>query len=121
MLKKFSDKEHSLQYTVNIVTELSIKMNKILLNLSRQEEMLKNILQKVNFNNENDETINDDDAILEGFPIDSIDCLKDINNKLAIDKMFCKQLVCVKCHCLLIIFIFLLLFLKCFTFYRSKC
>lgn len=90
-------------------------MNKILLNLSRQEEMLKNILQKVNFNNENDETINDDDAILEGFPIDSIDCLKD-NNKLAIDKMFCKQLVCVKCYCLLIIFIFCCYFLNVLLF-----
>ncbi|CAI6374061.1 unnamed protein product [Macrosiphum euphorbiae] len=91
--QKSKDKEQSLQYTVNIVTELSIKVNKILLNLSRQEEMLKNILHKVHFNNENDETINGDDAILEGFPIDNLDCLKDINNKLAIDKMFCKQLM----------------------------
>lgn len=100
-----SDKEQSLQYTVNIVTELSIKVNKILLNLSRQEEMLKNILHKVHFNNENDETINGDDAILEGFPIDNLDCLKDINNKLAIDKMFCKQLVCIKYFYFILIFL----------------
>jgi hypothetical protein len=72
---------------------LNVKVNKILLDLNRKEEILQSILEKINPNND-DSIIHDVNEMLEGFPIDDVDHLKNVNRTLTTDKSFCKQLVC---------------------------
>jgi len=47
-------------------------MNKVILNQVRQQQMLEDIVQHLKANN-NESMCDEDDVILEGFPLDSLD------------------------------------------------
>lgn len=84
-------------YIVTKLTEMNTKMNKIILDISRQEELLKDILKNIKSQeriiDNNDDF--DDDIFLEGFPVDNLDSLREMNITLKNDATFCKKLVCV--------------------------
>lgn len=62
--------------------------------MSRQEELLlKDVLKIIKFQ---DKSIDDNDDIFpEGFPIDDLDSLREINIALKNDDVFHKKLVCI--------------------------
>lgn len=76
---------------------MNTKINKIVLDKSRQEELLKDVLKIVKFQNksidDNDDC--DDNVFLEGFPIDNLEFLREINITLQNDAVFCKKLACI--------------------------
>ncbi|CAI6367232.1 unnamed protein product [Macrosiphum euphorbiae] len=67
-------------------------MDKVILNQARQQHLLEDIFIQLKANN--DESIYDeDDIIFEGFPLDSLDRLNEINITLKSDKLFSRKLV----------------------------
>jgi len=66
-------------------------MNKVILNQARQQQMLEDIVKHLKPNN--NESMCDDDVMLEGFPIDTLDKLNEINITLKSDKSFSRKLV----------------------------
>lgn len=84
-------------YVVTKLTEMNTKINKLVLDMSRQEDLLKDVLKIVKFQ---DKSIDDDDdydydIFLEGFPIDDLESLREINSTLKNDAVYCKKLACI--------------------------
>jgi len=90
-------------------------LNKVILNQARQQQMLEEICKQLKPNN--DESMCDDDVILEGFPIDSLARLNEVNTTLKTDKSYLKKLVIILQ--LNFIIINLIIFIDNFI-YRSK-
>jgi len=65
-------------------------LNKVILNQARQQQMLEDILKQLK---PNDESMCDDDVILEGFPLDSLHRFNEVNMTLKTDKLFFRKLV----------------------------
>jgi len=63
----------------------------VILNQARQQQMLEEICKQLKPNN--DESICDDDVILEGFSIDSLVKLNEVNMTLKTDKLYLRKLV----------------------------
>jgi len=63
----------------------------VILNQARQQQMLEEICKQLKPNN--DESMCDDDVILEGFPIDSLVKLNEVNMTLKTDKLYLRKLV----------------------------
>lgn len=63
----------------------------MILNQARQQQMLEEICKQLKPNN--DESMCDDDVILEGFPIDSLVKLNEVNMTLKTDKLYLRKLV----------------------------
>jgi len=84
-------------YVVTKLTEMNTKINKLVLDMSRQEELLKDVLKIVKFQDKSIDDNDDygDDVLLEGFPIDDLDSLREINITLKNDDVFRKKLVCI--------------------------
>ncbi|KAL5238890.1 hypothetical protein ACI65C_006300 [Semiaphis heraclei] len=82
-------------YVVKKLTEMNTKLNKLVLDMSRQEELLKDVLKIVKFQDKSIDDTDDygDDIFLEGFPIDDLDSLREINITLKNDDVFRKKLI----------------------------
>lgn len=65
--------------------------------MSRQEELLKDVLKTVKFQDKSidDNEEDDNDVFLKEFPIDNLESLKEINITLKNDAVFCKKLACI--------------------------
>ncbi|XP_060879021.1 uncharacterized protein LOC132951247 isoform X2 [Metopolophium dirhodum] len=78
-----------LKFITSTLPQLNTKLNKIILNQSKHEELLKKILQN--------KTVHDesfyDNTDLEEFPLHNLDSLKEIDGKLKSDTLFYKCLV----------------------------
>eukprot|EP00102_Acyrthosiphon_pisum_P018510 XP_016655720.1 PREDICTED: uncharacterized protein LOC107882192 [Acyrthosiphon pisum] len=78
-----------LKFITSTLPQLNSKLNKIILNQSKHEEMLKEILKN--------KTVQDDSfcdtADLEGFPLNNLNSLKEMDLKLQSDTLFYKCLV----------------------------
>lgn len=78
-----------LKFITSTLPQLNTKLNKIILNQSKHEELLKKILQN--------KTVHDesfyDNTDLEEFPLHNLDSLKKIDGKLKSDTLFYKCLV----------------------------
>lgn len=67
-------------------------MNKVIPNQLKKQQMLQDILKKLKPNN--DVSILSDIVILEGFPLDNLNTLNEVNTALQIDdKSFCRKLL----------------------------
>lgn len=66
-------------------------MNKVILNQARQQQMLEDIFKQLKLND--DSMCDEDDVILEGFPLDSLGRLNEVNMTLKSDKSFSRKLV----------------------------
>lgn len=84
-------------YVVTKLTEMNTKINKLVLDMSRQEEILKDVLKIVKFQDKSIDDNDDygDDVLLEGFSIDDLDSLREINFTLKNDDVFRRKLVCI--------------------------
>uniref|UniRef100_A0A2S2PCL4 DUF4806 domain-containing protein n=1 Tax=Schizaphis graminum TaxID=13262 RepID=A0A2S2PCL4_SCHGA len=93
--KKVGYDKTSQLYVVTKLTEMNTKINKLVLDMSRQEELLKDVLKIVKFQDKSIDDNDDygDDVILEGFPIDDLDSLREINFTLKNDDVFRKKLI----------------------------
>jgi len=78
-----------LKFITSTFPQLNSKLNKIILNQSKHEEMLKEILKN--------KTVQDDSfsdsTDLEGFPLNSLNSLKEMDLKLQSDTNYYKCLV----------------------------
>jgi len=63
----------------------------VILNQARQKQILEEICKQLKPNN--DESMCDEDVILEGFPIDSLVRLNEVNMILKTDKSYSRKLV----------------------------
>ncbi|XP_029348174.1 uncharacterized protein LOC100574168, partial [Acyrthosiphon pisum] len=93
--KKVGYDKTSQLYVVTKLTEMNTKINKLVLDMSRQEELLKDVLKIVKFQDKSIDDNDDygDDVLLEGFPIDDLDSLREINITLQNDDVFRKKLI----------------------------
>lgn len=78
-----------LKFITSTLPQLNSKLNKIILNQSKHEEMLKDILKN--------KTVHDDSFCdstdLEGFPLNNLNSLKEMDLKLQSDTWYYKCLV----------------------------
>lgn len=78
-----------LKFITSTLPQLNSKLNKIILNQSKHEEMLKEILKN--------KTVQDDSfsdsTDLEGFPLNSLNSLKEMDLRLQSDTNYYKCLV----------------------------
>lgn len=84
--------ELQMKYISTFVPKINIKLNKIMLNQEKHNDMLNeiySILRKSQ--NMNDSII--ENIILTGFPIDNLASLNEVEKKLKNDNVFYKQLV----------------------------
>ncbi|CAI6375822.1 unnamed protein product [Macrosiphum euphorbiae] len=93
--KKVGYDKTSQLYVVTKLTEMNTKINKLVLDMSRQEELLKYVLKIVEFQDKSIDDNDDygDDIFPEGFPIDDLDSLREINISLKNDDVFRKKLI----------------------------
>ncbi|CAI6374376.1 unnamed protein product [Macrosiphum euphorbiae] len=93
--KKVGYDKTSQLYVVTKLTEMNTKINKLVLDMSRQEELLKDVLKIVKFQDKSIDDNDDygDDIFPEGFPIDDLDSLREINISLKNDDVFRKKLI----------------------------
>lgn len=89
------------EFTILTLVELNVKLNKVILNQARQQQMLEDIVKKLNPNN--DESMCEDEVILEGFPLDTLDRLNEVNILLKTDKLFSRKLVNILQHYFIIL------------------
>lgn len=78
-----------LKFITSILPQLNSKLNKIILNQSKHEEMLKDILKN---NTAHDDSFNDN-TDLEGFPLNNLNSLIEVDLKLKSDSLYYKCLV----------------------------
>lgn len=84
--------ELQMKYISTFIPKINIKLNKIMLNQEKHNDMLNEIhsvLRKSQ--NMNDSII--ENIILTGFPIDNLASLNEVEKKLKNDNVFYKQLV----------------------------
>lgn len=78
-----------LKFITSTLPQLNSKLNKIILNQSKHEEMLKDILKN---NSVHDDSFHDN-TDLEGFPLNNLNSLKEVDSKLKSDTLYYKCLV----------------------------
>ncbi|XP_050059401.1 uncharacterized protein LOC126550899 isoform X2 [Aphis gossypii] len=90
--KKITSNRKNSNFTISTLIELNVKLNKVILNQARQQQMLEKICKQLKPNND-ESMCDDDDVILEGFPIDSLARLNEVNMTLKTDKSYLKKLI----------------------------
>lgn len=84
--------ELQMKYISTFIPKINIKLNKIMLNQEKHNDMLNEIhLVLRKSQNMNDSII--ENIILTGFPIDNLASLNEVEKKLKNDSVFYKQLV----------------------------
>lgn len=84
--------ELQMKYISTFIPKINIKLNKIMLNQEKHNDMLNEIYSVLRKSqNMNDSII--ENIILTGFPIDNLASLNEIEKKLKNDNVFYKQLV----------------------------